>query len=176
MIFNSISFAVFFAGFFVLYWFVFKQNLKLQNLLILIGSYIFYAWWDWRFLSLLIGNSLLNYYLGIYISKTDDEKKRKLLLYTGLLTGLGGLLFFKYYNFFITSFVDAFSVFNIRLNAHTLQLILPLGISFYTFRTISYLLDIDKKKINPSTDWVVFFSYVCFFLALHPGLLIKQNC
>jgi len=175
MIFNSIPFAIFFAIFFILYWLVFNNSLRLQNLLVLAGSYVFYGWWDWRFLFLLIGSSLLNYYLGIWIAKTKDEKKRRLLLYIGFLQGLGGLIFFKYYNFFITSFADAFSVFNIHLNVHTLQLILPLGISFYTFRTISYLLDIDKNKIKPTTDWVVFFSYVCFFPGLISGPIDKAK-
>lgn len=180
MVFNSIPFAVFFAGFFVLYWFVFKQNLKLQNLLILIGSYAFYCWWDWRFLALLIGSSLLNYYLGIFIAKSTIAKQRRLLLIAGMLQGIGGLLFFKYYNFFIGSFAELFSIFNVRLDVRTLQLILPLGISFYTFRTLSYLLDIDKGKIKPTTDWVVFFSYVAFFPSLFSGpidrakLLIPQ--
>jgi alginate O-acetyltransferase complex protein AlgI len=175
MIFNSIPFAVFFSCFFILYWVIFKNNLKLQNLLILAGSYFFYAWWDWRFLFLLIGSSLVNFILGIYIGKTTNEKKRRLLLYLGMLQGLGGLLFFKYYNFFVTSLAEAFAAINVHLNVHTLQLILPLGISFYTFRTISYLLDIDKNKIKPCTDWVVFFSYVCFFPGLISGPIDKAK-
>jgi D-alanyl-lipoteichoic acid acyltransferase DltB (MBOAT superfamily) len=175
MLFNSIPFAVFFVIFFVLYWIVFKQSLKLQNLLLLAGSYFFYAWWDWRFLSLLAGSSILNYYLGIFISKSANERNRRLLLITGLLQGIGGLLFFKYYNFFITSFADAFSIFNIKLEVRTLQLILPLGISFYTFRTISYLLDIDKGKIKPTTDPVVFFSYVAFFPSLISGPIDRSK-
>ena len=173
MIFNSIPFAIFFIVFFLLYWLLFKQNLKLQNLLLLAGSYFFYGWWDWRFLSLLIGSSALNYYLGIAIANSTDEKKRKLLLYTGILSGLAGLVFFKYYNFFITSFAEAFGAINIHLSVHTLQLILPLGISFYTFRTMSYLLDADKNKIQPTRDWVVFFTYVSFFPGLISGPIDK---
>jgi alginate O-acetyltransferase complex protein AlgI len=175
MIFNSIPFAIFFVLFFVLYWYGFNKNLKLQNLLILAGSYVFYGWWDWRFLSLLVVSSLLNYYLGIWIAKTNNEKKRKLLLYAGLLQGLGGLVFFKYYNFFITSFAEAFAVFNVPIHVNTLQLILPLGISFYTFRTISYLSDINNNKIKPTTDWVVFFSYVSFFPSLISGPIDKAK-
>lgn len=169
MVFNSIPFTVFFLVFFLLYWFVFKRNLKAQNLLLLAGSYFFYAWWDWRFLLLLIGVSMLNYYLGIQIPKTKNNGKRKVLLLIGLLQGIGALVFFKYFNFFITSFVDAFQFFNVHLNLHTIRIILPLGISFYTFRTLSYLLDIDKGKIEPTTDWVVFFSYVAFFPSLISG-------
>jgi len=180
MIFNSISFFLFFTVFFLLYWFVFKNSAKLQNVLLLAGSYAFYAFWDWRFMFLMAGSSLLNYYLGIYITKSKNEKRRKLLLYIGLIQGIGGLIFFKYYNFFITSFADAFSFFNISLQTHTLQLILPLGISFYTFRAMSYLLDINNEEIAPTTDWVVFFSYIAFFPSLVSGpidrakLLIPQ--
>jgi alginate O-acetyltransferase complex protein AlgI len=169
MIFNSLSFAIFFSVFFLLYWFVFNRNLRAQNFLLLVGSYLFYAWWDWRFLSLLIGSSFLNYYLGISINKASNEIRRRIFLYLGLIQGLGTLLIFKYLNFFISSFVSAFSVFNVVVNIHLLNLILPLGISFYTFRTISYLLDIDNGKIKPSLDWVVFFSYVSFFPSLISG-------
>ncbi|MES2849486.1 MAG: MBOAT family O-acyltransferase [Bacteroidota bacterium] len=173
MIFNSIAFASFFICFLFLYWFVCKKNLQLQNLLVLAGSYFFYGWWNWRFIFLLAGCSLLNYYLGIIIPKTENPKKRKWLVYIGLLQGLGLLVYFKYSNFFITSFADAFSFFNVNLHVSTLQLILPLGISFYTFRMISYLLDVDKGKIEPCKDWVVFFSYVAFFPSLISGPIDK---
>jgi alginate O-acetyltransferase complex protein AlgI len=175
MIFNSIPFVGFFVVFFILYWFVFNRSLKLQNLLVLAGCYLFYAWWDWRFLSMLIGSSVLNYFLGIYMYKTKSDKRKRWLLYIGLLQGLGGLIYFKYFNFFITSFADAFSVFNINLGIHTIKILLPLGISFYTFRTLSYLLDIDKGKIKPATDWVVFFSYVSFFPSLISGPIDRAN-
>ncbi|MES2375591.1 MAG: MBOAT family O-acyltransferase [Bacteroidota bacterium] len=167
MIFTSAHFVIFFSVFFLLYWTAFNKSLNLQNLFILLGSYIFYAYWDWRFLFLLIGSSALNYFLGIWIAKSQAEKHRRVLLWIGLLQGLGCLLFFKYYNFFIGSFIASFSKFNVVLDIHTLNIILPLGISFYTFKTISYLLDIKKGKIEPAFDWVVFFSYVAFF----PGLL-----
>src|SRR5689334_1099115 len=116
MAFNSLEFVIFFCLFFSLYWFVFNRNVKVQNILLLVGSYVFFAWWDWRFLSLLVGSSLINYLLGIYIHKTGDEKRQRFLIFLGLLQGLGGLLFFKYYNFFISSLADVFFVFNIRLN------------------------------------------------------------
>ena len=142
MVFYSVEFIQFFVLFFFLYWLVFRQNIKWQNLLLLAGSYTFYALWDWRFLFLLAGSSAITYLLGLYISKTDNEKRQKIFLFIGLVFGLGVLLFFKYYNFFINSFVKVFSAFNFSLDIHTLNLILPLGISFYTFRSISYLLDI----------------------------------
>ena len=158
MLFTSLEYVIFFVIFFVLYWFVFKRDLKSQNFLILIGSYIFYAWWDWRFLPLLAGTSFINYILGIYIERTDNERHRRFFLLLGLIQGLGILLFFKYFNFFIVSFKDAFSSINIQFNIHTLNIILPIGISFYTFRAISYLLDISNGKIKPTKDWIVFFA------------------
>ncbi len=157
MLFTSATFVLFFAVFFLLYWYIFSGNLKLQNLLILAGSYIFYAWWDWRFIFLLIGSSLLNYFLGAGIAKSKNEKYRSFLLWIGLIQGLGSLVFFKYFNFFIQSLNSGLAVFNIRLDIYTLNIILPLGISFYTFKTLSYLLDIRHGKIKPTTDWVVFF-------------------
>ncbi|MEJ6979555.1 MBOAT family O-acyltransferase [Pedobacter sp. P351] len=167
MLLNSEIFLVFFILFFLLYWLVFNKNLKLQNILVLAASYIFYAWSDWRFLSFLIFASALNFYLGIYISK--NTRYKRLLLYIGLLQGLGSLAYFKYFNFFIDSFKEAFQSFNIHLNVHTLNILIPLGISYFTFKTISYLLDINKGKIKPTTDWIVFFAYVSFFPTLLSG-------
>jgi len=175
MVFSSVSFLIFFILFFILYWFVFNKSLRLQNLLILTGCYVFYSWADWRFLSLLVGVSAINFYLGIYIEKTTNPKYKRLLLYIGLIQGIGGLAFFKYFNFFISSFNDAFQSLNINLNLQTLNIIVPLGISFFTFRTLSYLLDIDKAKIKPTTDWVVFFNYVSFFPSLLSGPIDKAK-
>jgi len=169
MIFNSITFAAFFGIFFILYWFVAKKNLSFQNLLVLAGSYLFYAWADWRFLAFLIGVSALNFYLGIHIEKTNNPKYKKLLLYIGLVQGVGGLAFFKYFNFFITSFNDVFQSLNFNINLHILNIIIPLGISFFTFKTISYILDVDKGKIEATKDWVVFFNYVSFFPTILSG-------
>lgn len=175
MEFNSSEFVLFFISFFFLYWYVFNRNIKSQNLLILAGSYIFYSWWDWKFLPLLIGSSAINYFLGIYINKTENEKRRRFLVFLGLLQGLGGLFFFKYFNFFVASLTDAFAEFNISLNVQTLNILLPLGISFYTFRTISYLLDVDSGKIEPTKDWIVFFNYVSFFPSLLAGPIDRAN-
>lgn len=169
MVFNSIPFVVFFVLFFFVYWVVWSKSVKAQNLLILLGSYIFYAWWDWRFLFLLIGTSVLNYFLGIGIYKSSNERYRAFLLWIGLLQGLGSLVFFKYFNFFINILVCVFGMLNIKPAMHTLNIMLPLGISFYTFRTISYLLDIKKGRVTPTTNWVVFLSYVSFFPSLVSG-------
>jgi len=169
MLFASIPFACFFIVFFLLYWYVFSGNLKLQNLLILTGSYVFYAWWDWRFLFLLAGSSVISYFLGIGISKTKSEKRRSLLVGIGLLQGLGCLVFFKYFNFLMGSMSGAFALFNIKVDLYALNIILPLGISFYTFRITSYLLDIKNGKIQPTTNLVTFCSYVAFFPSLISG-------
>ncbi len=175
MIFNSIPFIVFFVSFFVLYWFVFNRQLKRQNILLLAGSYLFYAWADWQLLSFLIGVSISNFFLGIYIEKTNHALKRKVLLYIGLIQGVGGLAFCKYYNFFITSFNDAFHSLGINLNLQTLKILVPLGISFFTFRTISYILDIDKGKIHATKSWIVFFNYVSFFPSVLSGPIDKAK-
>ena len=175
MLFNSQSFAVFFIVVFCLYWFVFGKNLKLQNLLILVGSYVFYSFWDWRFLSLLIFTSLTNFILGYYIGKADSVKQKRALLNIGIVISLGLLAYFKYTNFFITSFTDLLSRLGVTVNIHTINIILPLGISFFTFRTLSYLFDINRGKIAPTTDWVVFFSFVAFFPSLISGPIDKAG-
>lgn len=169
MIFYSSTFVVFFTIFFSLYWFVFNKNLRLQNLLILFGSYVFYGWWDYRFLTLIIAYSLLNYVLGNYIYKATTQKTKTLLKNIGVIAGLGILFYFKYTDFFISSFLSAFEKLNIHLNIHTLKLVMPVGISFYTFRTLSYLFDINRSKVKPAKDWVTFFSFVAFFPCVLSG-------
>ena len=150
-----------------------KQKVLFQNLLLLLGSYVFYAWTDWRFLSLLIGVSVLNFYLGIRISKETNARYKKLYVYVGLLQGVGGLFYFKYFNFFITSFKQSLAYFGMNVNVVTLDIIVPLGISYFTFKTISYLLDVDKGKIKASTDLVVFCNYVSFFPTVLSGPIDK---
>jgi D-alanyl-lipoteichoic acid acyltransferase DltB (MBOAT superfamily) len=154
---------------------VFYRSNKAQNVLLLLASYIFYGWMDWRFVAFLIAVSGLNFYLGIAIEKATNLKKRRWLLGVGLFQGIGGLVFFKYYNFFITSFNDAFGWFHIALDLPTLQLLIPLGISFFTFRTLSYLLDIDKGKISATTNGLVFFNYVAFFPTVLSGPIDKAK-
>jgi len=169
MIFNSLEFLVFFIAFFCIYWFVLGKNLRLQNLFILFASYLFYAWVDYRLLSLLIGSSLANYLLGMAIHRTQKEAPRKWLVVLGVTVNLGLLVYFKYFNFFISSIISAFGALDIQSGLSLLDIALPLGISFYTFRAISYLLDIDKGKMAPSHDPVIFFSYIAFFPSLMAG-------
>lgn len=180
MIFNSIPFAIFFISFYLLYWFVSNKNLKIQNLLLLFGSYIFYAYWDWRFLSLLLLVSTSSYLSGKYIGQSNNDSKKRLVLWGNIFGAISVLLYFKYTNFLISSFVALIKVFGFGSDLHTLQIILPLGISFYLFRTISYLLDVNNGKINACNDFIIFFTYVAFFPSLISGpidrakLLIPQ--
>ena len=117
MLFNSIEFLLFLPPVFFLYWFVFKNQLRAQNVLLLVASYIFYGWWDWRFLSLIIASTFLDYFVAIQLGKTDIPKKRKLLLGISLVGNLGMLGFFKYYNFFVASWIEAWSSVGITIEA-----------------------------------------------------------
>ena len=169
MIFNSIDFAIFLPIVFILYWFVTSKSLRLQNFLIVAASYLFYGWWDWRFLSLVVFSTLVDYSLGIAMHKQEDQPKRKMLLWASILVNLGFLGLFKYYNFFIENFTTAFSFFGRELQGNTLNIILPVGISFYTFQTLSYTIDVYRKKLEPTHDLISFAAYVSFFPQLVAG-------
>ena len=169
MLFNSIDFAIFLPIVFILYWFVTKNNLKFQNLLIVLASYVFYGWWDWRFLALIAFSTLIDYTIGIKLLKQENPTKRKLLLWTSILVNLGFLGFFKYYNFFLDNFITAFSFFGQNIQAYSLNIILPVGISFYTFQTLSYSIDIYRRKLEPTKDFLAFSAFVCFFPQLVAG-------
>lgn len=168
MLFNSIEFAFYLPIVFLLYW-VTSKKVQLQNLLLVIASYVFYGWWDWRFLSLIIFSSCVDYFIGLGFLKTDNHKKRKLLLFTSLLVNLGLLGFFKYFNFFTESFADAFTMLGHPMEASRLNIILPVGISFYTFQTLSYSIDAYKRKLEPTKDIISFFAFVSFFPQLVAG-------
>lgn len=168
MLFNSIDFAIFLPIVFILYWFVLK-NKRDQNILLLIASYYFYGCWDWRFLGLILISTIVDYFVGLSIYNETDNKKRKYWLYASIFVNIGFLAFFKYFNFFIESFIDAFSVLGIKAEHSTLKIILPVGISFYTFQTLSYSIDIYKKKLQPSEDIISFAAFVSFFPQLVAG-------
>ena len=169
MLFNSIDFAIFLPVVFLLYWFVTNRSLKLQNILIVVSSYLFYGWWDWRFLSLIVFSTLVDYFVGVGLSKNSDPLKRKILLWTSIIINLGFLGVFKYYNFFLDNFVSAFSFFGKEVSANSLDIILPIGISFYTFQTLSYSIDVYKRKLEPTKDVLAFSAFVCFFPQLVAG-------
>lgn len=169
MLFNSITFALFFIIVFLLYWFVFNRSLKKQNILLLVASYTFYAWWDWRFLSLIIISSVVDYLVSLEIDRSVGYGRRKGLLYLSLLTNLGILFSFKYFNFFVDSFVDSMALLGFNVSAPRLNIVLPVGISFYTFQTLSYTIDVYRKKLNAQKNVVAFFTYVAFFPQLVAG-------
>ncbi|MBN1186781.1 MAG: MBOAT family protein [Bacteroidales bacterium] len=175
MLFNSLEFTIFLPVVFILYWFVTNRNLKLQNFLLLAASYLFYGWWDWRFLSLIVFSSFVDYFIGIGLHQTDDKRKRKLLLLTSILVNLGFLGFFKYFNFFAESFADAFTLLGHPIKATRLNIILPVGISFYTFQTLSYSIDIYKRKLEPTKDIIAFFAFVSFFPQLVAGPIERAS-
>jgi len=169
MLFNSIEFAVFLPLVLLLYWFVANKSIKIQNSLLVIASYFFYGWWDWRFLSLIIFSSAVDYIVGRRLTNTTKQSKRKLLLLTSIFVNIGLLGFFKYFNFFTESFADAFTFFGGHINPSRLNIILPVGISFYTFQTLSYTIDVYKKKLEPTKDIISFFAFVSFFPQLVAG-------
>jgi len=169
MLFNSIDFAIFLPIIFMLYWFVMNKNLKLQNALIVVSSYVFYGWWDWKFLSLILFSTLVDYFVGVGLSKEENQTKRKILLWTSIAVNLGFLGFFKYYNFFLDNFIAAFTFFGSDIKANTLNIILPVGISFYTFQTLSYSIDVYKRKLEPTKDFIAFTAFVTFFPQLVAG-------
>lgn len=169
MLFNSIDFAIFLPIVFFLYWFVTQHNLRFQNLLIVAASFLFYGWWDWRFLSLLLFSTILDYSLALLINKQEDPKKRKHILYLSILVNLGFLGFFKYYNFFLDNFIQAFTFFGREIKADSLNIILPVGISFYTFQTLSYTIDVYRRKLKPTKDFIAFAAFVSFFPQLVAG-------
>ena len=175
MLFNSIDFAIFAPVVFILYWFVTNRNLKLQNLLIVVASYVFYGWWDWKFLSLIVFSTVVDYLIGRGLQVEEKQAKRKLLLWISISVNLGFLVFFKYYNFFVESFVDAFSLFGAKIQASTLDIVLPVGISFYTFQTLSYSIDVYKRKLEPTEDFVAFSAFVSFFPQLVAGPIERAS-
>jgi len=175
MLFNSIEFIFFLPLVYTLYWFVTNKNLKNQNLLIVIASYIFYGWWDWRFLSLIIFSTVSDYSVGYLLSKTDTKTKRKFLLWVSLLTNLGILGFFKYYNFFLDSLYELMPIFKTTLGFNTIEIILPVGISFYTFQTLSYTIDVYKQKMKPTKDFIAFAAFVSFFPQLVAGPIERAS-
>jgi len=169
MLFNSIDFAIFLPIVFLLYWFVTNKNLKLQNLLIVVASYVFYGWWDWKFLSLIVFSTVVDYTVGRQLRTEENQLKRKILLWTSILVNLGFLGFFKYYNFFLDNFITAFSFFGQEIQANSLNIILPVGISFYTFQTLGYTIDVYKRKLEPTKDFIAFSAFVSFFPQLVAG-------
>lgn len=169
MLFNSIEFAAFLPIIFLLYWSIGSEKIRIQNIFLLAASYFFYGWWDWRFLSLIVMSSFVDFVLGQAIFNEENKKKRVFYLSLSLLVNLGVLGFFKYFNFFIESFAELISLSGLQPNLSSLNIILPVGISFYTFQTLSYTIDVYKKKLEPTKDIFAFFAFVSFFPQLVAG-------
>ena len=169
MLFNSIEFAIFLPIVFILYWFVFQKDIKKQNLLILLVSYVFYAWWDWRFLFLLAFSTFLDYFSGLKIEQAKTKSQSKFWLILSIGINLGFLGFFKYYNFFIKELTHAIANAGILIDPWTLKVILPVGISFYTFHGLSYIIDVYKKRILAEQNFTDYAVFVCYFPLLVAG-------
>ena len=173
MLFNSIQFALFLPIVFLLYWFVFdrfisksEHQLRLQNAFVVVASYVFYGWWDWRFLLLIAFTSLCSWGSGLLIGKAGTKKEAKTWTTLNIVLNLGILAMFKYYDFFVTEFAQ---LFHISTDGLLLKVILPVGISFYTFQALSYSIDVYRGKIEPTRDIVAFFAFISFFPQLVAG-------
>lgn len=175
MLFQTLEFALFLPIVFALYWLLANQKIRYQNALLLSASYVFYGWWDYRFLSLIMLSTLVDYIVGLKIHSTEVHATKKNWLYVSLAVNLGMLGLFKYYNFFIDSWVDLFSLINVELSYSTLYIVLPIGISFYTFQTLSYTLDIYYGRLKPTRNIVDFAAFVSFFPQLVAGPIERAS-
>ena len=175
MEFNSILFLVFFTIVFFSYWFLFSGNNTTQNFLLFVSSLVFYAFWDYRFLSLILFSTIIDYLISIELSKQSVLKIKKILLGISLLSNLGLLFIFKYFNFFVDSFNTILNSFGFEKNILLINIILPVGISFYTFQTMSYTIDVYNGKIKPSNNWLEFSTYVTFFPQLVAGPIERAS-
>ena len=175
MLFNSLDFAIFLPIVFGLYWFVFQRSLAWQNALVVVASYVFYGWWDPRFLLLILFSTLVDYLVGIRLSKEERSGYRRGWLILSMAVNLGLLGFFKYYHFFVDNFVEAFTFFGFHLEKTSLEIILPVGISFYTFQTMSYSIDVYRRKMPASHDFIAFSAFVSFFPQLVAGPIERAS-
>ncbi|MDR2834736.1 MAG: MBOAT family protein [Bacteroidales bacterium] len=174
MLFNSLPFAIFLPIVFAIYWSIAK-NVKAQNIFLLAASYFFYGWWDWKILLLLVISTLVFYGLGIAISNAQSQKKKSLFTTLGVIFGITTLIYFKYANFFISSFKELFESIGLQSNLHTFNILVPIGISFYTFRLLSYVIDINRGKYEPTQDIIAFSAYVAFFPSILSGPIDRPN-
>lgn len=167
---------MFFPIVFLLYWIVGNKNKMIQNSILVIASLVFYGWWDWRFLGLLLFTALSTYIAGILMgSESLSNNKRRLISIISILLNLGILFVYKYFNFFIESFIDLSAIFGITITASTLNIILPVGISFYTFSALSYSIDVYQRKIYPTKDIIAYLTYVTFFPSILSGPINIAN-
>jgi len=169
MLFNSPEFLLFLPIVFGLYWLVVQRNLRAQNVLLVIASYVFYGWWDWRFLGLIAFSTVVDYFVGLRIEAAAEQRAKKKWLAVSLFVNLGLLCYFKYVNFFIDSWVDAWAATGVTMHVSSLKVILPVGISFYTFQTLSYSIDVYRGSLKPTRSLINFAAFVSFFPQLVAG-------
>ena len=174
MLFNSLPFAVFLPIVFTVYW-ALRNSLRYQNVMLLVASYIFYGWWDARFLSLIVASTVVDYLLGQYLAVATNALKRKLLLTASMIFNLGLLGVFKYYNFFMENFMEIANSVGLHTNPILLKIALPVGISFYTFQTMSYTIDIYRKQLEPTKDFIAFAAFVGYFPQLVAGPIERAS-
>ena len=159
----------------MLYWTVCHRYKGLQNGLLVAASLVFYGWWDWRFLGLLLITALSTFLAGWWIGRTENATRRKWINVGAIVFNVGILFVFKYFNFFVQSFADAFSLFGTELSVHSLKILLPVGISFYTFTALSYSIDVCQRKIEPTADLLAYLAYVTFFPSILSGPISRAQ-
>jgi len=169
MLFNSLDFALFLPIVFIIYWALSKTKLAYQNFFVLCASFLFYGWWDWRFLCLIALSIVVDYFIAKAIDKQENKTKRKQILFVSIFVNIGLLFAFKYFNFFLDNISDVCSILGVEISLKSLNIILPVGISFYTFQTLSYTIDVYRNKIKPTNDFVAFAAFVSFFPQLVAG-------
>lgn len=169
MLFNSFEYLIFLPVVYVLYWLLANRGVNTQNFLILVASYVFYGWWDWRFLSLIALNTLIDYAITRKMATIPEKHKKKPWLACSLIFNLGMLCFFKYFNFFVDTWIAAFSGLGYEMSSVTMNIILPVGISFYTFQTLAYVIDVYRGKIEPVNNLLTYASFISFFPQLLAG-------
>jgi len=175
MEFNSLYFLIFLPTVFFIYWIIIPKRYEHQNLFLLIISYLFFGWWDWRFTFLLLLSTTTDYFVGIKIDLTKDQSIKKIWLYLSIIVNLGLLCLFKYFNFFIQNWIDMWEKLGYEMNPVTLNIILPIGISFYTFQTLSYSIDNYRGKIKPTKNFITFATFVSFFPQLVSGPIERAS-
>lgn len=175
MLFNSVTYFIFFLIVFYAYWFLFNRKLIWRNLLLVVTGFVFYGWWDWRFLYLLWFTSSVDFLTAKYIAKSSNHATRRILLTITLVINLSVLGFFKYFNFFYDSVVTTLHHLGLSVNTFSLQVILPIGISFYTFQSIAYVVDVYRQKLEACDSYITFLSFVSFFPQLVAGPISRPN-
>lgn len=174
MLFNSVEFFIFLPIVFSFYWLL-NRWLTIQNLFLVAASFLFYGWWDWRFLLLLLTSAGIDYLVAIRLDKTENLFRRKFFLGLSLLGNLGILGFFKYFNFFTQSFQDAFTFFGGHIQPVSLSIVLPVGVSFYTFQALSYTIDVYRRRIKSVNNPITYFAFVSFFPQLVAGPIERAS-